>query len=127
MNEKKISIFLIFLFLLVGTCFYLIYKIEFEDKVETKHYVNEITKLKVDSCVVSESFSRTTYNLYVSDKYLIRIDSIRYIPFERKERVDFCVIDKNSNYVIANWRKYWQKDIDKLMEYTTENIESFNK
>jgi len=100
-----------------------VYKVFVEQQLKTKRYINEIVQLEVDSCQVYKSDTHSMYDLFIEDKYIISIDSIRYIPFKRKERVDFHVKDINSEYVVTNWKHtHWKHDMDKIMEYTKVNI-----
>lgn len=118
---------LLILWLTVWVCVfsYASYKMWLEKPLETKSYVNEIIQLKVERVDVHKYDSETQYKLFVDGKYIIKIDSIKYVPYKRKERVDIIVKDINSDYVVTNWkRQYWEHDINKLMKYVTENIKN---
>lgn len=116
--DKKVIIFFLIWVLLIGFIFYMTY---FETHIKSKIYVNEIINLKVDSISVSEYSGGKSYTFYIDGKYLMRLDSTKFIPFKQSGGVDLVVKDINSNYVIADFLTS-KHDMNRMIKYATNNI-----
>jgi len=103
---------------------FMIYKVEFKRKIETRHYVNEILKLKIDSCHVDKYSNHVTYEFFISNRYRASIDSVKFVPFQSEARVDIDVRNILGEMVIYDWSgSYWQSDMDKLVEYLSSYVQ----
>ena len=107
-------------FMILVFCFlgFLTYKTHFERRLETRHYVNEIIKLKIDSCQISKYTTHTSYDFFVEGKYLVSIDSTRYVPFKLEADVDVHAKNVLGEFVVTDWsHSCWESDIDKFIKH----------
>lgn len=117
-RDIKYKIVFLVWVLLIGFFSYMAY---FETYIKSKRYVNEIINLKVDSISVSEYSRGKSYTFYIDGKYLMRLDSTKFIPFKQSGGVDLVVKDINSNYVIADFLTS-NHDMNRMIKYATNNI-----
>lgn len=97
---------------------YMIYELNFSRKIETRKYIDKIVELKIDSCRVEKFSNHISYEFFVDNKYLVSIDTIKFVPFKSKAKLYICVKDIAGNIVVSNWGgSYWQSDMDKFMRY----------
>jgi len=116
--EKGKVIAIVMLSVLLIFLGFMIYKVDFQKKFTTRHYVNEILKLKIDSCHVDKYSNHVTYEFFISNKYRASLDSVKFVPFQSEARVDIDVRNILGEMVIIDWSNYyWQSDMDKLMKY----------
>ena len=109
-------VLLLYVIVVVAAISAIVYIYCLERPLQTKKIVNEIIELKIDSCYSYSYNSKKHYEFFINSKYLAVVDSVRFVPFETKSKVNFYVKDVNSNYVINDWRRtYWKRDIDKLL------------
>ena len=120
MDKSKMFVIVI-LSVLITFIGFMIYKVEFKKKIETRHYVNEILKLKIDSCHIQKYSNQISYEFFISNKYRATIDSVKFVPFKCEEKVDIDVRNILGEMIIYDWTgSYWQSDMDKLMNYLTD-------
>lgn len=113
------------IFVLVYMFFFLIYDFEIKTPLKMRNNINEILKLKIDSCHIQKFDDSATYQIYISGKYKATIYYVEGKPFEKKEARTLFITDINGDIILSSeylhydrlGDSFWKKDMDKLINY----------
>lgn len=100
-----------------------IYQIYFKSALQAKHVVDEISNMKIDTCINDTLNKHVYYTFYVGSKYKIIINRQLPWPYKSEGEDDLTIMDVTGKSVMLYNSKYnysWnarKNDYERLLKY----------